>query len=135
MAKTRFDVSSGIRKRVIIELLFLAIFEAAMIGLYFAPSSFFSKAETHFVQDAVQAAAIVIFRPIISDPRCCDGFITEPLFPDDNDVIVNNMTRNGVAPTPDVYKNCLPISKYLVELPVLALMLMVIASYKVRNNN
>ena len=47
LSSTRFDVSNGIRKRVIYELVFLAIFEILLICLYFTPSE---ATSTNFVQ-------------------------------------------------------------------------------------
>ena len=47
VSSTRFDVSNGIRKRVIYELVFLAIFEILLICLYFTPSE---ATSTNFVQ-------------------------------------------------------------------------------------
>lgn len=50
LAKTRFDVSDGIRRRVITELIFLAIFQAVFITLYFVPEKAFSSSGVHFVK-------------------------------------------------------------------------------------
>ena len=51
LSSTRFDVSNGIRKRVIYELIFLAIFEVLLIGLYFTPSE---ASGTNFVQVSME---------------------------------------------------------------------------------
>ena len=50
LSSTRFDVSDGIRTRVVSELLFLAVFESIIVGLYFSPPEAFSSSNTHFVQ-------------------------------------------------------------------------------------
>ena len=37
LSKTRFDVSEGIRRRVIFELAFLTVFQLVLVVLYFVP--------------------------------------------------------------------------------------------------
>jgi hypothetical protein len=50
LSATRFDVSDGIRKRVIYELIFLVVYIGLIIGLFFSPPEFFNSSDTHFVQ-------------------------------------------------------------------------------------
>ena len=96
LARTRFDVSDGIRKRVIFELIFLAMFQLVFITLYFLPKDAFNSSDIHFVQDAVKATRIILVRPFWSDPLSLD----QSLHP------------------------------YVLELPILLLVIMMVASYK-----
>ena len=96
LARTRFDVSDGIRKKVIAELVLVSIVAFTFALMYFLPHYVFSSSGIHLVQDTVKAIRIVLVRP----------FATDPLYWDQQ------------------------IHPYLLEVPILILILLLVASYK-----
>ena len=98
LAKTRFDVSDGIRKKVIAQLILVSLVAFTFALMYFLPHYVFSSSGIHLVQDTVKATRIVLIRPFATDPLEMDQYL----------------------------------HPYFLELPILILVLMLVASYKVR---
>ena len=91
MSSTRFDVSNGIRKRVIYELVFLAIFEILLICLYFTPSE---ATSTNFVQVKLKAKLVLVFQnPKKSGVRYTETLYLNPKFDFTEKKILSSETK------------------------------------------